>query len=97
MVRILARRLRTTDEALADSVFLDVTARTAKRLLDLAGNSNTFELPLTQEELAGLVGASRERINKALATFARLEWLAINGRNRYQILDREALEERSRL
>ncbi|MEX2627933.1 MAG: Crp/Fnr family transcriptional regulator, partial [Ilumatobacteraceae bacterium] len=63
--RLLAQRLRATDEALADSVFLDVTGRTAKRLLELAEGADEFTLPVTQEELAGMVGASRERVNKA--------------------------------
>ena len=58
IVRLLARRLRSTDEALADAVFLDVPARTAKRLLELAGDADEFRLPMTQEELAGLVGAA---------------------------------------
>ena len=71
VVRILARRLRATDEALADAVFLDVTGRTAKRLLELADGEDEFRMPLTQEELAGMVGASRERVNKAIATFTR--------------------------
>ena len=53
-----AQRLRAMDEALADSVFLDVTGRTAKRLLELADGSDQFILPVTQEELAGMVGAS---------------------------------------
>ena len=57
------------DEALADSVFLDVTGRTAKRLLELADGQDEFILPVTQEELAGMVGASRERVNKAIASF----------------------------
>jgi len=97
IVRLLARRLRTTDDALADAVFLDVPARTAKRLLDIAGTEDTFRLPMTQEDLAGLVGASRERVNKALSLFTRLGWIKVEGRNRYQILDRQALEERSTL
>ncbi len=97
LLRILARRLRATDEALADSVFLDVTARTAKRLIELAGDADEFQLPLTQEELAGLVGASRERVNKALATFVRLGWLEIDGRNHYHFVDRQALADRADL
>jgi CRP-like cAMP-binding protein len=97
VVELLAGRLRTTDEALADSVFLDVPGRTAKRLLELAGDADEFQLPLTQEELAGLVGASRERVNKALALFARLGWLETEGRGRYKILDRQALEDRATL
>ncbi len=95
IVRLLARRLRATDEALADAVFLDVPARTAKRLLDLAGDSDELRLPMTQEDLAGMVGASRERVNKALALFTRLGWLETQGRGRYRLLDRESLEHRA--
>lgn len=72
-------------------MFLDVPARTAKRLLDLAGESDDIELPMTQEELAGLVGASRERVNKALALFVKLGWIEATGRGRYKILEREEL------
>lgn len=95
IMRILARRLRATDEALADAVFLDVPARTAKRLLEIAGSEDAFTMPMTQEELAGLVGASRERVNKALALFTRVGWLEVKGRSRYRILDRAAMEERA--
>jgi CRP-like cAMP-binding protein len=95
VVRLLAQRLRTTDAALADSVFLDVTGRTAKRLLELAGDADEFVLPVTQEELAGMVGASRERVNKALSAFIRLGWLEQSDR-RYRITDREQLARRAR-
>ena len=95
VVRILARRLRATDEALADAMFLDVTGRTAKRLLELADGEDDFRMPLTQEELAGMVGASRERVNKAIALFVKLGWLEISGRSRYHILDRAELEARA--
>ena len=37
-VQLLARRLRAMDRALSDTVFLDVMGRTAKRLLDMAGD-----------------------------------------------------------
>lgn len=90
VVAMLSERLRTTDEALADSVFLDVTGRTAKRLLEMAGDSDEFVLPVTQEELAGMVGASRERVNKAIASFIRLGWLDQRDR-RYVITDRDQL------
>jgi CRP-like cAMP-binding protein len=94
VVEILATRLRATDEALADSVFLDVPGRTAKRLLELAGDGDEFQLPITQEELAGLVGASRERVNKAISAFVRLGWLEQRER-RYRIVDREQLTRRA--
>jgi CRP-like cAMP-binding protein len=95
VVALLAGRLRTTDEALADSVFLDVTGRTAKRLLELAGERDEFALPITQEELAGMVGASRERVNKAIASFVRLGWIEQADR-RYRITNRVQLERRAR-
>jgi len=95
VVRLLAGRLRSMDTALADSVFLDVTGRTAKRLLELAGDNNEFVLPVTQEELAGMVGASRERVNKAIASFVKLGWLAQSDR-RYEITNREQLQIRAR-
>lgn len=94
VVAMLSNRLRSTDAALADSVFLDVTGRTAKRLLELAGDEDDFVLPVTQEELAGMVGASRERVNKAIASFVKLGWLDQRDR-RYQITDREQLTRRS--
>ena len=97
MVRLLAERLRATDETLADAVFLDVPARTAKRLLELAAGQDVFSIPMTQEELASMIGASRERVNKALALFSRLGWLETEGRGRYKILDRQALEDRATL
>ena len=92
---LLTERIRNTDEALADSVFLDVTGRTAKRLLELSGDADEFSLPITQEELAGMVGASRERVNKAIASFIRLGWIDQSDR-RYRITNREQLERRAR-
>jgi CRP/FNR family cyclic AMP-dependent transcriptional regulator len=95
VVALLASRIRNTDEALADSVFLDVTGRTAKRLLELSGDADEFSLPVTQEELAGMVGASRERVNKAIASFIRLGWIEQSDR-RYRITNREQLVRRAR-
>ena len=95
VTRLLAGRLRVMDEVLADSVFLDVTGRTAKRLLELAAGADEFQLPVTQEELAGMVGASRERVNKAISSFIRLGWLEQQDRM-YQIIHRDRLELRAR-
>jgi CRP-like cAMP-binding protein len=94
VIRMLSRRLRAMDQALADSVFLDVTGRTAKRLLELSAGKDEFTLPVTQEELAGMVGASRERVNKAIASFIKLHWLEQSDRT-YHIIDRTKLEQRA--
>nr|WP_237728162.1 Crp/Fnr family transcriptional regulator [Cellulomonas sp. APG4] len=102
LLEALARRLRRTNEALADLVFSDVPGRVAKALLDL---SRRFGEPtadglrvahdLTQEELAQLVGASRETVNKALADFAGRGWVRREGRA-VVLLDVERLERRAR-
>ena len=52
-------------------------------------------LPVTQEELAGMVGASRERVNKAISNFIRLGWLEQHDR-RYHIVHRDRLTQRAR-
>ena len=92
--RMLAQRLRAMDEALSDSVFLDVTGRTAKRIIELSEGNDEFTMPVTQEELAGMVGASRERVNKAIASFVKLGWLEQHDRH-YRILQRRDLEIRA--
>jgi CRP/FNR family cyclic AMP-dependent transcriptional regulator len=102
LLKALAHRLRRTNEALADLVFSDVPGRVAKALLDLA---TRFGEPtdegvrvahdLTQEELAQLVGASRETVNKALADFAARGWVRREGRA-VVLLDADRLERRAR-
>ncbi len=102
LLAALAKRLRRTNEHLADLVFTDVPGRVAKALLDLA---HRFGRPveegimvahdLTQEELAQLVGASRETVNKALADFATRGWLKLEARA-VLLLDVERLKRRSR-
>ena len=42
-----------------------------------------------------MVGASRERVNKAIELFVKLGWLEINGRSQYRILDRAELTARA--
>ena len=102
LLHALARRLRRTNEALADLVFSDVPGRVAKALLDLSrrfGQTVDDGLrvahDLTQEELAQLVGASRETVNKALADFAARGWVRREGRA-IVLLDLNRLERRAR-
>ncbi|HET9633300.1 Crp/Fnr family transcriptional regulator [Terrabacter lapilli] len=102
LLAALAQRLRRTNAHLADLVFTDVPGRVAKALLDL---SERFGRPveggimvshdLTQEELAQLVGASRETVNKALADFATRGWLRLEARA-VLLQDVERLKRRAR-
>jgi len=94
-VRLLASRLRATDEALSDTMSLDVMGRTAKRLLEMAADADEFEMTLTQEELASMIGASRERVNRAIHAFVKLGWISRDQR-KYKILQRHKLSARAR-
>jgi CRP/FNR family transcriptional regulator, cyclic AMP receptor protein len=98
----LAGRLRRTNEVVGDLVFSDVPGRVAKALIDLAGRFGRqaddgvhVNHDLTQEELAQLVGASRETVNKALADFASRGWMRLEPRS-VVILDLERLQRRAR-
>jgi CRP-like cAMP-binding protein len=102
LLTALARRLRKTNEAMSDLVFSDVPGRVAKALIDLGerfgvpvegGTSVTHDM--TQEELAQLVGASRETVNKALADFASRGWIRLESRS-VILLEMDRLERRAR-
>ncbi len=91
LLETLSLRMRRTDEALADLAFMDLTQRLAKRLLDLAGaNPSGPRLRITQSELAAMLGASRESVNKQLNGFAREGWVAL-GRGSVTLKDPAAL------
>ncbi len=102
LLQALAQRLRKINDVKADLVFTDVPGRVAKALLDLA---ERFGEPqpggvqvnhdLTQEELAQLVGASRETVNKALADFAARGWIQLAAKS-VLITDSERLRKRAR-
>lgn len=102
LLQALARRLRRQNEAMADLVFSDVPGRVAKALMDLGekfGQVTNEGLlvthDMTQEELAQLVGASRETVNKALADFAQRGWIRLESRQ-VIVLDVERLGRRAR-
>jgi CRP-like cAMP-binding protein len=102
LLRLMARRLRRTNDNVADLISTDAPGRVAKQLLQLSQRFGTLENgqlrvthDLTQEELAQLVGASRETVNKALADFAHRGWVRLEGKT-VVILDRERLARRAR-
>jgi CRP-like cAMP-binding protein len=102
LLRVLARRLRRTNNMLAELIFTDVPGRVARALLQFAQRFGSQEAgllrvthDLTQEEIAQFVGASRETVNKALADFAHRGWLRLEGKS-VLILDPERLARRAR-
>jgi CRP-like cAMP-binding protein len=77
LIVTLARTIRKVNEEVADLAFLDLPGRLAKKLLDLAeshgepmsGGGIEITVPLTQEELAGMIGATRPSVNKVLGWY----------------------------
>ena len=98
---LLVQRLRNVNQLLGDMVFLDVPTRVAKQLLSLAetygGEAKTGDpivVPMGQDELARLVGASRETVSRALNSYRRMGMLDTSHR-RITITDLARLEKMS--
>ena len=66
----------------------------AERYGEPAARGLRIGLPLSQEELAGWTGSSREAVSKALQTLRNVGWV-VTERRRITVLDLEALRRRS--
>ncbi len=98
ILSLLSKRLRSTDEMLEDTCFLNISIRLAKKLVELAISHGRkaedgihIDLPLTQKELGDMVGATRESINKELRTLKEKQIIQMTG-NHIQILDLQKLK-----
>ncbi|MEO6196605.1 MAG: Crp/Fnr family transcriptional regulator [Dehalococcoidia bacterium] len=100
---VLARvthRLRGSDQMASDLAFLDAAGRLARRLLEIADQSGVarddgvlLNVRITQEELANMIGVTRESVNRNLSEFRRLELIRNEGR-KIVIRDPEGLRAR---
>ena len=96
----LSRRLRKTDDLLTEAYFLQISHRLARKLVELCDSISTEEGPsrplcVTQLELAGMIGTTRESVNKELNVL-RKKGLVQTSRNRITILDMTRLKRRIR-
>ena len=87
LLQALGGLLRRLTEQASDLVFLDLPGRMAKLLAVLAAERGTataegieLDAHLTQTDLAGMVGASRQSVNQILQGFARRGYLQVRGR-----------------
>jgi len=100
----LSDRLRKADDFLEDSVFLSVSGRLAKKLLEMAESQQresgttgqAVELLLTQKDLAATIGAKRESVNKAIKGWREKGLLLTTG-NKIIVKDVEALRKKVRI
>ena len=93
LVRLLARRLRRQSELLVEALFVPAEARILRRLVELA-RLYGGEIPLTQEEIAGLAGTSRATVNRVLRAEAKKGTVELR-RGRTSVLDPQALAKRA--
>lgn len=103
LLETLSARLREGVSRLLELSAYDTTGRLAARLLELAeahGEPSAagirITLPITQEELAASVGASREATTKALHSLRELGWVK-TARREITVLDLDALGRRAAL
>jgi CRP-like cAMP-binding protein len=100
VLAMLSQTLRHLMDYAETLAFLDVPARVAKELLNMArrygvkeDGSVLINVNLTQAELARMVGATRERVNRALASFRAQKLVELHGK-KIAILDPKRLAER---
>jgi len=101
LLSVVSRRLRVIDAMIEDCAFVDVGGRLAKRLLELAEEHGErvaegvqIRPRLTQRELAGMIAASRELVNKHLSYFRAKGWVAQRG-GRLVVREPAALQRRA--
>jgi CRP/FNR family cyclic AMP-dependent transcriptional regulator len=101
LVRMLNRRLRDADRKRIEFLAQDTVGRVCSRLVELAerfgeaGDGGThIDLAITQEDLAGWTGSSREAVIRALRTLRELGWIATRRRG-VTLLDVEMLRQRA--
>jgi CRP/FNR family cyclic AMP-dependent transcriptional regulator len=89
LLRLLARRLRRTNDLLAEALYLPADVRVLRRIRELAELYGTGEgavIPLTQEEIAELAGTSRATVNRVLRVEERAGSIELM-RGRTTVLD----------
>ncbi|HEV2250555.1 MAG TPA: Crp/Fnr family transcriptional regulator [Candidatus Limnocylindria bacterium] len=91
MLSLLVKTVRHSTGHVEDLVFLDLPGRVAKCLMDLADASDGEKVDLTQEDLAGFVGATRVSVNRVLADLEKRGAIKI-GRRNIQLKDRAILQ-----
>ena len=102
LLRLITSRLRDADRKRVEFGAFDIAARVAGRLVELAdrfgepdGRGVRISVALSQDELAGWVGASREAVAKALRVL-RERGFVTTGRRTMTVLDLDGLRLRAR-
>jgi CRP/FNR family transcriptional regulator, cyclic AMP receptor protein len=100
VIGFLASEVRVLNERLLEALYVPVERRVLRRLSELArlydqGADGLVEIPLTQEELAGLAGTSRATVNAVLGDVQKRGLVELR-RGKTRILDPDQLARRAR-
>jgi CRP-like cAMP-binding protein len=87
LLSVLVRRLRDTDHLVDRNASMDLGKRLARLILEEGAHGRII---YTQSDLAHLVGATREAVNRKLARWRKAKWIELNVTGLH-ILDRPAL------
>ena len=104
LMRELTSRLRQANRQIEALASLDVASRVARQLVAFArqyGEKTSegdlrISLPLTQSDVADIVGATREHVNRVIVTFKRRGYLAVASDHHLVVRDLAALAKESR-
>ena len=93
LLQALSRRLRRADDKIGGLVLLDVTGRLSKLLLELADDNDgvTIARRLTHQQLAQMIGSSRETVSRTLRDLTDRGLIEINRRT-MAVRDRGGLQ-----
>ncbi|HWA29847.1 MAG TPA: Crp/Fnr family transcriptional regulator [Rhizomicrobium sp.] len=87
LLGVFARRIRDTDSLVERNSSMDLGKRLARLLLE---EGTSGKIIYNQSDLAHLVGATREAVNRKLAKWRKEKWVELNHTGLH-ILDRHAL------
>jgi CRP/FNR family cyclic AMP-dependent transcriptional regulator len=105
LLRLMCGRLRLSNEQIQALATLDIYGRVARQLLAMAEqygqttpNGDTLiPIRLTQSDIAGLIGASRERVNHVIVTYKQHNYISVDHQHHITLHNLEALAQRCRL
>lgn len=97
---LLCERLRSTNEQLEDAVFLELAPRLARKLIAFSEHYGTkgadgaieIDLPLSQGDFAGMLGARRETVNRQLRSWVKEQLISLE-QGRITLLDEPRIQD----
>ena len=97
LISFLCAKLRADLDRMEEFIFLDTYHRTGRQIVRMAsvGADGEYAVNITQDELARLVGSSREQVNRVLQDLSSMGQITIS-RGKIEIRDKISMEQMMR-